>query len=72
MPRLFPGMRIVHLLAGGGVVGGLEKHVIDLAAAQAARGLDARVVTTASLAPHFTAGVPVVPVRLDRPRWDPR
>ncbi len=64
--------RICHVLAGNGTLGGLEKHVVDLSAVQAQRGLQVSVLTTAALAGHFDAGVNVIPVRLDRSRLDPR
>ena len=64
--------KICHILAGNGTLGGLEKHVIDLSATQAARGFEVSVLTTAALAPHFDERVNVVPVRLDRSRLDPR
>ena len=64
--------KICHVLAGNGTLGGLEKHVVDLSAAQARRGLEVSVLTTEALSGHFDEQVNVVPVRLDRSRLDPR
>lgn len=65
-------MVITHILAGQGVFGGLEKHVVDLSAAQVRRGHRVYALTTASMGVHFSDTVEVLPIRLDRPRWDPR
>lgn len=65
-------MKILHLLAGSGVLGGLEKHVVDLSAAQAVAGHHVHVATTKDLAKHLDTNVYSECICFNRPRWDPR
>lgn len=56
-PTLARVIRVCHVLASVGEKGGLEKNVVELAGAQAGRGLEVAVVADESLRRHFPAAV---------------
>lgn len=61
-------LRILHFVCGVYERGGLQKHVLDLTAAQVAMGDIVAIIAHESFAPHLAAGVEVIGVDTTRVR----
>ncbi|MEM9081478.1 MAG: glycosyltransferase [Verrucomicrobiota bacterium] len=65
-------MHVCHVMGSHREVGGLEKNVRELAAAQVAEGMKVSVLCSDAMGALFEAPVKVMPVRMERSRRDPR